>query len=80
MDVREKGKNMQGWPITIWFESKKAAQEAAEAIGCIVGEYDPNPSNTYGGIVRTFGKPSLALEVGLQETVIPPNRKTPWDR
>lgn len=74
------GSGRYGWPVTIWFESKEAAQAAAEAIGPIIAEQDQYATDARPDIVYTFGKPSLALEVGLKETEIPLNRKTAWDR
>lgn len=70
----------RGWPVTIWFESKEAAQEAAATIGPIIAEYNLSALDPRPDIVRAFGKPSLALEVGLTETKIPRNRRTAWDR
>lgn len=71
---------MKGWTLTIWFESQQAALDAAEAIGRIVSEEDLNALDARPDIVRAFGKPSMALAVGLEKREIPHDRRTAQDR
>lgn len=71
---------MKGWPVTVYFESKEAAQAAAHSIGYIVGEYDDIPATIIPILINTWSTPSKALTVGLKEVNIPKRKRTPWDR
>ena len=75
---------VKGWPVTVYFRTQEDAQKAAKVIGHFVGEeVQPKPlidDPLLGKVIETFGKPSMALTVGLCERQIARTRKTPWDR